>query len=88
LGGYLTTLSIETVRVICLGWIRDTDPAFDWGGLRKTTKNLTEDNRGPDRDYNRTPPEFKSGALPLGHHFRYEEMEASEKRGQWGWNLQ
>jgi hypothetical protein len=33
------------------------------GGLRKTTKNLTQDSRSPGRDLNPRPPEFEARLL-------------------------
>jgi hypothetical protein len=32
-------------------------------GLRKTTKNLSQDSRSPGRDLNPGPPEYKAGVL-------------------------
>jgi hypothetical protein len=32
-------------------------------GLRKTTKNLSQDSRSPGRDLNPGPPEYEAGVL-------------------------
>jgi hypothetical protein len=34
------------------------------GGIEETTKDLSQDIRGPVRDSNGTPPEYESKALP------------------------
>jgi hypothetical protein len=46
-------------------------PGICLEGLRKTTKNLTQDNRSPGRDLNPGPPEYEAGVLPLNHEVRY-----------------
>jgi hypothetical protein len=43
--------------------------------MRKIMKNLCHDSWCPDGDSNRTPPEWKSAASPLGHHIWFENMK-------------
>jgi hypothetical protein len=38
-------------------------PSICLEGLRKTTKNLSQDSRPPGRDLNPAPPEYESGVL-------------------------
>jgi hypothetical protein len=46
------------------GLISGTFPAFAWGGgLRRITKNLSQDSRSPGRDLNPGPPEYEAGEL-------------------------
>jgi hypothetical protein len=40
-------------------------------GLRKTTKNFSEDNWRPDWDSNRKPPKYESKTLSLDHSLRF-----------------
>jgi hypothetical protein len=38
-------------------------PGIRLGGLRKTTKNLSQGSRSPGRDLNPGPPEYEAGVL-------------------------
>jgi hypothetical protein len=41
-------------------------------GLKKTTKNLSQDSQSPDWDLNLVPPEYKAGVYPLDHDIQWE----------------
>jgi hypothetical protein len=43
--------------------MEDNDPDIRLEGLRKTTKNLSQDNWSPDGDLNPGPPKYDAGVL-------------------------
>jgi hypothetical protein len=47
-------------------------PGTGLEGLGKTTANLSQGGRCPDWDSNRTPPKYKSGAVPLNQPVRFD----------------
>jgi hypothetical protein len=43
-------------------------PEISPEGVRKTTRNLSQDSRSPGRDLNTSPPEYKAGILTTLRH--------------------